>query len=201
MIVVELEALNEGAVEERRGRRRGLAVPADDAACTRTFKPGDDLHGFARPRQPRADNGAADTVEQEILRPLAHAFRHVIERQILQPGGKPPGLPVGVGRRAASHRRVDHRSSFGQRAALCWLVQACGQQVDSLSRPWLSPPQYSYAPGNRGLWQKSKCLQREEFIIVGYTEPEGSRPYLGALLLGYYDTRGASSMPGALRDR
>ena len=42
-------------------------------------------------------------------------------------------------------------------------------------------------PGNRGLWQKSKCLNREEFCVVGYTEPEGSRPYLGALLLGYCD--------------
>ena len=43
-----------------------------------------------------------------------------------------------------------------------------------------------YAPGNRGLWRKSKCLNRQEFIVVGWTDPEGSRPYLGALLLGYY---------------
>lgn len=48
----------------------------------------------------------------------------------------------------------------------------------------------SYAPGNRRLWQKSKCYGREEFIIVGYTEPEGSRQYLGALLLAYYDDDG-----------
>ena len=41
-----------------------------------------------------------------------------------------------------------------------------------------------YAPGNRGLWLKVKCLHREEF---GWTDPEGSRPYLGALLLGYYE--------------
>jgi ATP-dependent DNA ligase len=43
-----------------------------------------------------------------------------------------------------------------------------------------------YAPGNRGLWRKSKCLNRQEFVVVGWTDPEGSRPYLGALLLGYY---------------
>jgi len=42
-----------------------------------------------------------------------------------------------------------------------------------------------YAPGNRGLWRKSKCLSRQEFIVVGWTDPEGSRPHLGALLLGY----------------
>ena len=43
-----------------------------------------------------------------------------------------------------------------------------------------------YAPGNRGLWRKAKCLNRQEFVVVGWTDPEGSRPHLGALLLGYY---------------
>ena len=36
-----------------------------------------------------------------------------------------------------------------------------------------------YAPGNRGLWRKSKCLNRQEFVVVGWTDPEGSRPYQG----------------------
>jgi ATP-dependent DNA ligase len=49
----------------------------------------------------------------------------------------------------------------------------------------------SYAPANRGLWLKVKCLHREEFVVVGWTEPEGKRPYLGALLLGYYDPGGS----------
>jgi ATP-dependent DNA ligase len=44
-----------------------------------------------------------------------------------------------------------------------------------------------YSPGNRGLWLKVKCLNREEFVVVGWTDPEGSRPRLGALLLAYYD--------------
>jgi DNA ligase D-like protein (predicted ligase) len=48
----------------------------------------------------------------------------------------------------------------------------------------------SYAPGNRGLWVKVKCLHREEFVVVGWTDPEGSRPWLGALLLAYYDPGG-----------
>jgi hypothetical protein len=40
---------------------------------------------------------------------------------------------------------------------------------------------------NRGLWRKVKCLHREEFVVVGWTDPEGSRLWLGALLLAYYD--------------
>jgi bifunctional non-homologous end joining protein LigD len=43
----------------------------------------------------------------------------------------------------------------------------------------------AYAPGNRGLWLKIKYLNREEFVVIGWTEPEGARPFLGALLLGY----------------
>jgi bifunctional non-homologous end joining protein LigD len=35
-----------------------------------------------------------------------------------------------------------------------------------------------------------KCLNREEFVVVGWTDPEGRRPYIGALLLAYYDADG-----------
>ena len=37
-----------------------------------------------------------------------------------------------------------------------------------------------------GLWRKAKCLNRQEFVVVGWTDPEGNRPHLGALLLGYH---------------
>jgi DNA ligase D-like protein (predicted ligase) len=48
----------------------------------------------------------------------------------------------------------------------------------------------AYSPGNRGLWAKVKCQNREEFVVVGWTDPEGARPWLGALLLAYYDPDG-----------
>jgi bifunctional non-homologous end joining protein LigD len=38
-------------------------------------------------------------------------------------------------------------------------------------------------------WQKVKCVLRQEFVIGGFTEPEGSRAGIGALLIGYYDVR------------
>jgi DNA ligase D-like protein (predicted ligase) len=47
-----------------------------------------------------------------------------------------------------------------------------------------------YSPGDRGLWVKVKCQNREEFVVVGWTNPEGRRPSLGALLLAYYDPNG-----------
>ena len=36
-------------------------------------------------------------------------------------------------------------------------------------------------------WLKVKVHQQDEFVIVGYTSPEGARQYFGALLLGAYE--------------
>jgi bifunctional non-homologous end joining protein LigD len=36
-------------------------------------------------------------------------------------------------------------------------------------------------------WIKLKCSQRQEFVIGGYTDPQGSRVGIGSLLLGFYD--------------
>jgi bifunctional non-homologous end joining protein LigD len=54
-----------------------------------------------------------------------------------------------------------------------------------------------YAPGNRGLWRKAKWLNRQEFVVVGWTDPEGSRPHLGALRSATMTTTVSSSMPAA----
>lgn len=37
-------------------------------------------------------------------------------------------------------------------------------------------------------WIKLKCKQRQEFVIVGYTDPKGSRNSFGALLLALHDS-------------
>lgn len=36
-------------------------------------------------------------------------------------------------------------------------------------------------------WVKVKCIQRQEFIIVGFTPPQGNRSYFGSLLLATYN--------------
>ena len=56
---------------------------------------------------------------------------------------------------------------------------------------------------------KTKCLNREEFVVVGWSDPEGSRHRIGALLLGYYTPdgqlvyagRAGTGMPGAELER
>jgi bifunctional non-homologous end joining protein LigD len=45
----------------------------------------------------------------------------------------------------------------------------------------------SYSGGRSTEWLKFKVHQEDEFIIIGYTAPAGSREHFGALLLGAYD--------------
>ena len=47
-----------------------------------------------------------------------------------------------------------------------------------------------YRAGRTRTWLKVKCGQRQEFVVVGYTDPRRSRLGLGALLLGVYDDGG-----------
>lgn len=44
-----------------------------------------------------------------------------------------------------------------------------------------------YVSGRSSDWRKFKCVNQQEFVIGGYTEPRGSRSGFGALLLGYYE--------------
>ena len=45
-------------------------------------------------------------------------------------------------------------------------------------------------------WIKLKCGQRQEFVIGGYTDPQGTREGFGALLLGVHDARGKLQYAG-----
>ncbi|MYN05122.1 DNA ligase D [Pseudoduganella sp. DS3] len=45
-------------------------------------------------------------------------------------------------------------------------------------------------------WIKLKCAQRQEFVIGGYTDPQGSRTGIGSLLLGVYGADGALHYAG-----
>ncbi|NHZ94410.1 DNA ligase D [Massilia sp. CCM 8734] len=45
-------------------------------------------------------------------------------------------------------------------------------------------------------WIKLKCGQRQEFVIGGYTDPQGARTGIGALLLGTHDKDGVLRYAG-----
>jgi bifunctional non-homologous end joining protein LigD len=49
---------------------------------------------------------------------------------------------------------------------------------------------HPYRPGRGDDWRKTKCLDSDEFAVVGYTHPKGSRSGFGSLLLARPDGDG-----------
>lgn len=53
-----------------------------------------------------------------------------------------------------------------------------------------------YRAGRTSDWLKLKCEQGQEFVVGGWTDPQGARDGFGSLLLGYYDAAGALTYAG-----
>ena len=53
-----------------------------------------------------------------------------------------------------------------------------------------------YRPGRGPGWLKVKCLIGQELVVGGFSEPQGSRQGLGALLCGYYTPAGTLCFAG-----
>ena len=64
------------------------------------------------------------------------------------------------------------------------LAASCEQGLEGIVSKQKDSP---YTSGRSALWVKSKCVKRQEFVIGGYSEPQGARNRFGALLLGVYE--------------
>jgi bifunctional non-homologous end joining protein LigD len=73
------------------------------------------------------------------------------------------------------------------------LAEACRLGLEGVISKRADAP---YQGGRTRSWLKIKCLNRQEFIVVGFTEPRGGRIGLGALLLAVRDDRGALRYAG-----
>ena len=62
--------------------------------------------------------------------------------------------------------------------------RACEASEEGIVGKRLDSP---YVPGRSDAWVKIKCVGRQEFVIVGWTDPQRSRVGLGALLVGYFE--------------
>lgn len=78
-------------------------------------------------------------------------------------------------------RKVTHRVGDGE----AYYEEICGQPGQEGLIAKRSDSAYQ---GSRSKdWLKFKCSLEQEFVIGGYTDPQGSRSGFGALLVGYYD--------------
>ena len=80
-------------------------------------------------------------------------------------------------------RFTEHRAGDGA----AFYAQACRDGWEGLIAKRADAP---YRAGRGRDWLKFKCLNSQEFVIGGFTDPHGSRVGFGALLLGYYDAGG-----------
>ncbi|MBV6290240.1 DNA ligase D [Pseudomonas aegrilactucae] len=83
----------------------------------------------------------------------------------------------------ADEQRLRFSADFDQPAESL-LASACQMQMEGLIGKRTDS---LYVSRRSNGWIKLKCKQRQEFVIVGYTEPKGSRAAFGALLLGLHD--------------
>ena len=65
--------------------------------------------------------------------------------------------------------------------------EACRSGLEGIISKRADQP---YRSGRSRDWVKTKCVQNQEFVIGGFTDPAGSRAGLGALLVGVHDERG-----------
>ena len=68
------------------------------------------------------------------------------------------------------------------------IASACKLGLEGLIAKRRDSP---YTSGRAASWVKLKCQQRQEFVIGGFTKPQGARTGFGALLLGVFDAHGA----------
>lgn len=73
-----------------------------------------------------------------------------------------------------------HRNGEGER----FYAQACERGWEGLIAKRADSP---YRHGRSGDWLKFKCVRDQEFVVGGFTDPQGSRAGFGALLIGYYE--------------
>jgi bifunctional non-homologous end joining protein LigD len=78
---------------------------------------------------------------------------------------------------------TEHRVRDGEQ----YYLEACRQGWEGLIAKRADAP---YRSGRTKDWLKFKCENNQEFVIGGFTDPQGTRIGLGALLIGYYDGDG-----------
>jgi DNA ligase D-like protein (predicted ligase) len=77
-------------------------------------------------------------------------------------------------------RFTPHRNESG----LAYLREACEKGWEGLIAKRADG---AYVHGRSRSWLKFKCVNRQEFVVGGWTDPQGERVGLGALLVGYHE--------------
>ena len=105
-------------------------------------------------------------VDGRDLRQLSLVERKERLRQVVRPGG-----PVRL-------------TPFRRTAGEAYYQAACRRGLEGVIAKRAAA---RYTCGRSADWLKFKCVNEQEFVVGGYTDPQGTRTGLGALLVGYYE--------------
>jgi bifunctional non-homologous end joining protein LigD len=75
------------------------------------------------------------------------------------------------------------------------LQNACRMRLEGMIGKRAESP---YVSRRSPTWIKLKCTQRQEFVVGGWTDPQGSRTGIGSLLLGIHDEAGHLRFAGGV---
>ena len=166
-----------------------LVLDGEIVAIDRTGKP----LGFQQIQHRIGLTGAADVARAERNHPAAIVLFDLLRDGDDDLRGKPLAL-----RRMTLQQRIGKLVS--KKIAVTSLVRLSDIAADDgramLARAekegWegliVKDGQSLYHSGRRTpAWRKLKLLKMQEFVIGGWTEPQGSRSHFGSLLLGYYE--------------
>jgi bifunctional non-homologous end joining protein LigD len=92
-------------------------------------------------------------------------------------------LRAVIGGKAGTLRYSSH--VIGDGAAV--FQAACRAHLEGIIAKRRDAP---YVGGRSKTWLKVKCVHGQELVVGGFTDPEGSRVGIGALLLGVHDAEG-----------
>ena len=164
------------------------------------------LDARGRPLRFQALQGRVHAESVETLSRHATTTTAFVAFDILADRDRPlTSLPFGERRKALEARVPARRNAVVRRGDSVRCGSAAAKKLFARARDegWegvlLKRVDAPYVAGKRTPdWRKVKLEREQEFVIGGYTAPtEGAaRDHLGALLVGYYDARGALRYAG-----
>jgi ATP-dependent DNA ligase len=163
------------------------------------YKQGSDVRLFSRNKLPQ--NAAYPAVVEAVRRLPARAL--ILDGEATGVWGKAGRVAYHVfdvlwidGRDVRSQPLVDRRALLGQlpleaplqpvremKDAEPW-TRACAEGWEGVIAKRRDSP---YEGRRSPLWLKMKCEATQELVVGGFTDPQGSRVGLGALLVGYFE--------------
>ncbi len=141
--------------------------------------------------------GAAGSVEREPDTALSISSSSICSTSTATTCAGYPLLerkrPAGAAPRPSTHqpRRRCATATTCAATAPAFFERACDSGVEGVVSKRADA---RYESGRTRTWLKTKCTRRQELVVVGWSEPSGSRVGLGALLLGAHDDEGVAAL-------